>query len=52
MSNIFTIVVHRRGNEKDVSGTIPELIEYFRRLLLGDETKVKKDEKNGKTHGE
>jgi hypothetical protein len=29
MSNIFTIVVHRRGNEKDVSGTIPELIEYF-----------------------
>lgn len=29
MSEVYTIVVNRRGNEKDVSGTIPELIEYF-----------------------
>ncbi len=25
----YTIVVNRRGNEKEVTGTIPELIEYF-----------------------
>lgn len=29
MSEVYTVVVHRRGNEKDVSGTIHELIEYF-----------------------
>ncbi len=29
MSKVFTIVVHRRGNETEVKGTITELTEYF-----------------------
>ena len=29
MSEVYTIVVNRRGDEKEVSGTIPELIDYF-----------------------